>query len=126
MGSVLAVFGSHFMVGMGETEEQMALAIQKVRDMGGRTHLFSFFPEPDSAMAHVPPPPIDQYRRIQLARYLIDNRLSDTSQFSFSPEGRIEDFGIGAAELDEIIESGEPGTFPSHPPSRIFKGSGCS
>jgi len=37
------------MVGMGETEKEMALAIQKVRDMGGRTHLFSFFPEPDSA-----------------------------------------------------------------------------
>lgn len=106
--------GSHFMVGMGETEEQMALAIQKVRDMGGRTHLFSFFPEPDSAMAHVPPPPIDQYRRIQLARYLIDNRLSDTSRFSFSQEGRIEDFGVGGAELDEIIESGEP-----------FRTSGC-
>lgn len=106
--------GSHFMVGMGETEKEMAGAIQKVRDMGGRTHLFSFFPEPESAMGDVPPPPIDQYRRIQIARYLIDNRMSHFSRFSFDNAGRIIDFGMKSVELDEIIDSGEP-----------FRTSGC-
>ncbi len=107
--------GSHFMVGMGETERQMACAIQKVRDMGGRTHLFSFFPEPESAMGNVPPPPIDQYRRVQLARYLIDNRISRFSKFSFDDTGKIVDFGLRRNELDEIIDSGEP-----------FRTSGCT
>ena len=106
--------GSHFMVGMGETEQEMAGAIQRVRDMGGRTHLFSFFPEPDSAMAQVGPPPMDQYRRIQLARYLIDQRLSTAGEFSYSPEGRIVDFGLQQKELDKVIDSGEP-----------FRTSGC-
>ncbi|MFO8091080.1 MAG: radical SAM protein, partial [Desulfatiglandaceae bacterium] len=33
--------GPHFMVGMGETEEEMCNAIQRARDLGGSTHLFS-------------------------------------------------------------------------------------
>ena len=60
------------MVGMGETEREMVAAIQTIRDMGGWTHLFSFFPEADSVMSNHPMPQMDHYRRIQLARYLID------------------------------------------------------
>ncbi|MCJ7829782.1 MAG: radical SAM protein, partial [Desulfobacterales bacterium] len=66
--------GPHFMVGMGETEKDMCAAIQRSRDIGGRTHLFSFFPEASSGMGNHQPPPMDQYRRVQLARFLIDNR----------------------------------------------------
>lgn len=119
LSDVIALFGegnagAHFIVGMGETEKEMALAIQKVRDMGGRTHLFSFFPEPGSAMHDISPPPIGQYRRVQLARYLIDNRISEVSKFSYGVEGRIKHFGIGGPFLDEVIDSGEP-----------FRTSGC-
>jgi lipoyl synthase len=106
--------GAHFMVGMGETEEEMAGAIQQVRDMGGRTHLFSFFPEPDSAMGHVSPPPMDQYRRIQIARYLIDYRISAANRFAYGPEGRILDHGLGQERVEGIIDSGAP-----------FRTSGC-
>ncbi len=106
--------GSHFMVGMGETEKEMCEAIQRVRDMGGWTHLFSFFPEPDSYMADVDPPPMAQYRRIQLARYLIDNDIGEAGRFSFDEEGRVTRFGIEGGRLDEIIDSGEP-----------FRTSGC-
>jgi len=106
--------GAHFIVGMGETEQEMAMSIQKVRDMGGSTHLFSFYPEPRSAMADVPPPPIDQYRRIQLARYIIDNQIRRAGHFSYGPEGKILDFGIPSVELEQIIDSGEP-----------FRTSGC-
>ena len=106
--------GAHFIVGMGETEQEMAMSIQKVRDMGGSTHLFSFYPEPRSAMADVPPPPIDQYRRIQLARYIIDNQIGRAGHFSYGPEGKILDFGIPSVELEQIIDSGEP-----------FRTSGC-
>jgi len=106
--------GSHFMVGMGETEQEMAGAIQRVRDMGGRTHLFSFFPEPESAMGNVSPPPMDQYRRVQIARYLIDYRHTEAGRFAYTPEGKILDFGLASQTLDEIIDSGAP-----------FRTSGC-
>jgi biotin synthase-related radical SAM superfamily protein len=106
--------GPHLIVGMGETEKEMCDAIQRARDIGGRTHLFSFFPEENSAMADHPVPPLDQYRRMQLTRYLIDNRLSRTDRFVFSAWGRVLEFGLLRADLDDIIESGTP-----------FRTSGC-
>ena len=106
--------GSHFMVGMGETEQEMCEAIQKVRDMGGRTHLFSFYPEANSAMANHSPPPMDQYRRIQLARYLIDNQISTEGTFGYDDNGRVVDFGLSRFDLDTVIDSGE-----------AFRTSGC-
>ncbi|MFO7962373.1 MAG: radical SAM protein [Desulfobacterales bacterium] len=107
--------GPHFIVGMGETEQEMCRAIQRSRDMGGRTHLFSFYPEADSAMADHRPPSMDQYRRIQLARFIIDEAASRVDGFAFDPEGRICDFGINGNRLNRMIESGEP-----------FRTSGCS
>jgi biotin synthase len=107
--------GPHFMVGMGETEKEMCHAIQRAKDMGGTTHLFSFFPESNSAMAEFSPPPMDQYRRIQLARYLIDTGICAATRFIFGEEGKIVDFGVSGGELDEIIDSGEP-----------FRTSGCT
>jgi biotin synthase len=107
--------GVHFMVGMGETEKEMCEAIQRVRDMGGRTHLFSFFPEANSAMSDHPQPPMDQYRRIQLARFLIDARVNQAGKFAFTDRGQIVDFGLSGHMLEEIIDSGEP-----------FRTSGCA
>ena len=106
--------GPHFMVGMGETEKDMCGAMQLARDMGGRTHLFSFYPEPLSAMDNVLPPPMDRYRRIQLARYLIDTRLGDSRRFAYGEDGDILNFGMAGPELDQVIDSGEP-----------FRTSGC-
>jgi len=106
--------GPHFMVGMGETEKEMCDVIQRARDTGGRTHLFSFYPEPNSAMDNVLPPPLDQYRRTQVARYLIDTKLGNVRRFTFGRGGHILDFGMGGSELDDVIDSGEP-----------FRTSGC-
>jgi biotin synthase len=71
-----------------------------------RTHLFSFFPEGNSAMADHPIPPLDQYRRVQLARFLIDHQLSRADSFVFNDRGQILDFGLPDKDLDGIIESG--------------------
>ncbi|PKN29101.1 MAG: radical SAM protein [Deltaproteobacteria bacterium HGW-Deltaproteobacteria-21] len=120
LSDALSVFGqgnagSHFMVGMGETEKEMSEAIDRVRGMGGRTHLFSFFPEQDSAMGSHRPPPMAQYRRIQIARFLIDEGLTRVSRFDFDSASRIVDFGVSERELERIIDSGEP-----------FRTSGCT
>ena len=103
------------MVGMGETEKEMCQAIQRVRDLGGNTHLFSFFPEANSVMANHPQPPMDQYRRIQLARFLIDNGASNVDRFVYDTREQLTDFGIPREHLEEIIDSGEP-----------FRTSGCT
>lgn len=106
--------GTHLMVGLGETEREMVEAIVKTRDAGGFTHLFSFYPEEDSPLADREPPPLDVYRRIQLARYLIDERDHDLAKMQFSETGKISHFGYTEEQLSQIIDSGKP-----------FETSGC-
>ncbi len=97
--------GSHFIVGLGETEKEMVSAIQKVKDMGGETHLFSFFPEKNSKLENHPRPPLPVYRRIQLARYLIDESISRFENMKFDRKERIVDFGV---DVEPYIKMGKP------------------
>jgi biotin synthase len=97
--------GAHFMVGMGETEKEMITAIQKIRNLGGVSHLFSFFPEKGSAMASHPQPPMGQYRRIQLGRYLIDEGISRAVDMMFGENDRIVDFGISSRTMEQLLSS---------------------
>lgn len=107
--------GSHFVTGLGETEQEMVAMIQLVQDMGGWTHLFSFYPEPNSQMGDYPQPPMEQYRRIQVARHLIDSRMARDEDFTYDAQGAIVDFGISKETLDAVIEAGE-----------AFRTSGCA
>jgi biotin synthase len=102
--------GPHLMVGMGETEKEMCHTIQKAKDMGGSTHLFSFFPEDASSPDGLAPPPMSQYRRIQLARHIIDTQKQKAAHFTYNRKGQIESFGLSSAEFDAIINSGIPFT----------------
>ncbi|KAF5085362.1 Radical SAM superfamily protein [anaerobic digester metagenome] len=113
LGESLDIFGkgmagAHFMVGMGETEQDMCRAMQRVHDMGGNTHLFSFFPEGGSPLAHRLPPPIDQYRRIQLARWLIDNDHAHERFFTYNDRRALTGYGLSKGDLDAVIDTGEP------------------
>ncbi|MEM3553111.1 MAG: radical SAM protein [Candidatus Bathyarchaeia archaeon] len=100
--------GVHLIVGLGETEEEMVMAIQKAYDIGALTHLFSFFPEQGSLLESLPQPSIGKYRRIQLARYLINKRISAYNKMSFDEKRRIIDFGVSKEDYIKIIESGLP------------------
>ena len=100
--------GVHFIVGLGETEEEMVKAIQKAYDMGALTHLFSFFPEEGSLLENHSQPPIGTYRRIQLSRYLINKGISRYENIKFDDKGRIIDFGINKEVYNKVVESGLP------------------
>jgi biotin synthase len=99
-------FGAHLIVGMGESEHETLSVVQHLRDMGGHSHMFCFFPEKGSLMDHLPATPRDQWRRVQLARYLIDYREVRLEHMRFDDLGRVTDFGVQEAELDAIIDEG--------------------
>ncbi len=99
-------FGAHIIAGMGETEYEMLQLVQKLVDLGGHSHMFSFYPEQGSLMDHLPATPRDQWRRIQLGRYLIDYQGVRVENMSFDEHGRVSAFGIPASELDNIIDAG--------------------
>jgi biotin synthase len=102
------VVGSHLIVGLGETEKEIIDTIQKVYDIGGFTHLFSFYPEETSQLEDHPQPPMGQYRRVQLARYIIDEGIASADGFTFDGDGRLTSYGMDDVALNEIIERGVP------------------
>ncbi len=106
--------GCHLIVGLGETEREMLQTIQRVKGIGGTTHLFSFYQETASLLENHSQCPASQFRRIQLARYIIDFDYARVDDIGFDEEGRVVDFGVSEDALDELIESGIP-----------FQTSGC-
>ncbi|MDD3473874.1 MAG: radical SAM protein [Syntrophaceae bacterium] len=106
--------GVHLICGLGESEKELIFSIDRAHKLGGFTHLFSFFPEKGSRMESVSPPPISVYRRIQMARWLIDNDKSEYSRMNFDSSDRVIDFGVRDQDLQDAIESGIP-----------FETSGC-
>ncbi|MGI9422606.1 MAG: radical SAM protein, partial [Hyphomicrobiaceae bacterium] len=99
-------FGAHIIVGMGETERDVLSLVQQLVDLGGHSHMFCFFPEKGSLMDHLPATPRDQWRRVQLGRYLIDYCGQRAEKMTFDDRGRVVDFGLPTAELDAVIDSG--------------------
>ncbi len=99
-------FGAHIIVGMGETEYDVLSLVQQLVDLGGHSHMFCFFPEKGSLMDHLPATPRDQWRRVQLARYLIDYRGARVEQMKFDEAGRVADYGIAQSELDSVVGEG--------------------
>ena len=96
--------GVHLIVGLGETEEEIVNTISRAYKMGAVTHLFSFYPEGGSLMQNSPQPSLGVYRRVQLARYLINEGIIDINDICFSPEGQIVDFGH---DIMPYIENGQ-------------------
>lgn len=99
-------FGAHIIVGMGETEQEIMELVQRLVDLGGHSHMFCFFPEKGSLMDHLPATPRDQWRRVQLARYLVDYCGVRVDHMRFDDQGRISDFGLPQSELSVIIDAG--------------------
>jgi len=97
--------GVHLIVGLGETEQEMIATIQRAHDLGAHTHLFSFFPEGGTPMDDHPQPSYGQYRRVQLARYIINQERGRYERMGFNDVGQVVDFGV---EIAELIQYGEP------------------
>lgn len=107
-------FGAHLICGMGETEQEILQVAQRIKDMGGHNHMFAFFPERGSLMEDWPAVDRGQWRRVQLARFIIDYAGGSVRDMAFDDEGRVVDFGITSERLDALISSGKP-----------FRTSGC-
>lgn len=94
----------HLIVGLGETEQEMAEMIQRMHDLGLIIGLFAFTPVRGTRMEGIAPPSLSTYRRLQVARYLIANNLARIEKFTFSPAGRLLSFNL--PHLPEILANG--------------------
>lgn len=99
---------THLIVGLGETEKDLVKVIQQLVDIGVYPGLFAFTPIPGTYLEKCPPPPVERYRRIQIARYLIVNGKSRLNNMAFDEHETIYNFGISEKELKQLIKTGEP------------------
>jgi len=99
---------THLIVGLGETEREATKAIQQCTDFSVYPSLFAFTPIPGTALENMQQPPIETYRRVQLARYLIINGKTRFQNMKFDSGGRIIDFGVSEAQLQKTILEGTP------------------
>lgn len=107
--------GIHMIVGLGESEKEFVDLMFEFRRRGAKTHLFSFFAEEGSPLEGLSPPPMGKYRRMQIARYLIDERQIDEDEITFTEKDEVKSFLIPAKEFEEMISDGT-----------AFVTSGCS
>ena len=107
-------FGAHLICGMGETEREILEVGQRVKDLGGHNHMFAFFPERGSLMEDWPAVDRGQWRRVQLARFIVDFWNGRVEDMRFDAAGRVVEFGVEPDDLDALIATGKP-----------FRTSGC-
>ena len=111
--TAVEVFGrnnitTHLIVGLGETEKEMISRIQWCVDNGIYPAMFAFTPIRGTKLENMPQPSLDSYRRIQLAHFLITNKLSNYRKMVFNQKDEVVNFGVSKAMLKEVIESGTP------------------
>jgi biotin synthase len=112
LDEALTVFGkgnvsTHLIVGLGETESEMAQIIQKCVDLNVLPALFAFTPIQGTALENHLSPPLESYRRVQLARYLIVKGLTRFEDMLFDAEGKIASFGLTSEVLKQTIKNGK-------------------
>jgi len=95
--------GIHLIIGLGETEEEAAQIICKAYKLGAKTHLFSFYPEACSKLVDLNPPELLSYRKIQIARYLINEKNLDLTDIRFDKNGKLVAFNY---DLKEVLDEG--------------------
>ena len=106
--------GTHLIVGLGETEQEMVTTIQGMVDRRVTVGLFSFTPVAGTMWAKRLPPALPSYRRIQAARHLLLMGACRAADFSFSPSGEILSYGLDLAQLRGLLGDG-----------RAFRTAGC-
>ncbi|GAB89129.1 radical SAM protein [Gordonia rhizosphera] len=98
----------HTLVGLGETDADLIDIFCRLRDQQIYSYLFCFNPEPDSRMADDPKSPITRWRRVQLARHLVEESGYGMADFTFDDDGNLVDMGSDAVTVTEAIDGGIP------------------
>jgi biotin synthase len=108
-----AIFGPrkvnlHVIVGLGETDRELVELLYQLHDEQIAAYLFAFNPEPGTALQHAPRAPLDRHRRVQLAKFLIEERGLPRGAVRFRESGAITGIAAPAGLVDAAITSGEP------------------
>lgn len=127
----------HTLVGLGEADQDLIQIFTSLRDKEIFSYLFCFNPEPDSRMAGHPKSPLVRWRRMQLAKHLIETEGYGADQFDFDADGALVNLRASRSAVEAVVsqgvafmtngcpgESGEPGCtrpYGSYRPAEEFR-----
>ncbi|WP_461866638.1 radical SAM protein [Thermococcus sp.] len=105
----IEVFGKgkafvHIIIGLGENDREVIETIQRVYDIGAEVSLFAFTPIKGTRLENLNPPPLERYRKIQIALYLIRKGITHLEDIKFREDGSLISFGVGKEKLREILK----------------------
>lgn len=106
--------GTHLIVGLGETEHEAIVRVADLLARGVRVALFSFTPVRGTPLEGAPPPPLEAYRRVQAALWLLARGLASAEAFRYRDDGTLATFGLPEAALADLLAGGDS-----------FRTSGC-
>jgi len=97
---------AHTVVGLGETDHDLVCMFAALRERQVFSYLFCFNPEADSRMASQPQPELGRWRRVQLARHLVEVEGCGLEHFSFDEQGAISRLRMDGGAVEEIVAQG--------------------
>jgi lipoyl synthase len=96
----------HTLVGLGETDADLMAIFARLLQRQIFSYLFCFNPEPDSRLGGQPKTPLRRWRRIQLAKFLLEERGLDPSAFRFDDAGALQRIHAPRALIDSVLDDG--------------------
>lgn len=99
----------HTVVGLGETDLDLVNTFYDLKARQILAYLFCFNPEPDSRMADHTKSTIKRWRRIQLVKYLIEEKDLPQNAIRFDGEGNIVKMEVPPFDIDRILKSPQGG-----------------
>lgn len=98
----------HLLVGLGERDVELMELVTSLHAHQVLSYLFCFNPEPDSRLGGQPKAPLRRWRRIQLARFLVEERGFTLADFGFDDEGRLRSIRGPSEVVRQAVASGTP------------------
>ena len=96
----------HVVVGLGETDRDLVELFYRLTSEEIAAYLFSFNPEPGTAMTAVPRPPLARWRRIQLTKHLIERYSLPREAVEFDAEGALSAVRAPRSLVDACLADG--------------------
>jgi biotin synthase len=96
----------HTLVGLGEADQDLIQIFVALREQQIFSYLFCFNPEPDSRMGAHPKSPLARWRRVQLAKHLIETEGYGLDQFGFGADGGLEHLRADRAAVQAVVDQG--------------------
>jgi len=98
----------HIIVGLGETDYDLVDLFYQLKDDQIAGYLFAFNPEPGTAMQAVPRAPLHRWRRIQLIKYLIEERNLLREAIEFDAKGNLTRVTAPELIVEAAVNTGMP------------------